>query len=74
MTKLTDAHFAAAQDQIDSLARSTRKGTPEQRAAFAALSAEWEDAFALPQVKAADRDARHSAIAAVAAKHGLVQS
>lgn len=72
--QLTETQFAAAQDQIDVLARSTRKGTPEQKASFATLNAEWEAANALPQVTATQRDARRAAISTVATKHGLVAS
>lgn len=71
-TNLTEAQFAAAQDKIDGLARSTRKGEPAARAAFHALSSEWEAAIALPQRTAQQRQDRLAAIAAVAAKHSLI--
>lgn len=71
-TNLTEAQFAAAQDKIDTLARSTRKGESAAKAAFQALSSEWETAIALPQRTAQQRQNRLAAIAAVAAKHNLI--
>lgn len=69
---LTETQFAAVQDKIDALARSTRKGTQAEKVAFSVLSAAWERALALPQTKAADREARRAMIFAVAVEHGLV--
>lgn len=69
---LTQSQFAAAQGKIDNLARSTRKGTPEQKTAFAALETEWESAVALPDRTVDQRAVRLATIASVAAKHGLV--
>jgi hypothetical protein len=68
---LTEAQFSAAQDKIDGMARTTRRGTAEEKAAFAALNTEWETAYALPARTADQRSARLAAIAAVATKHGL---
>ena len=70
-TILTEAQFSAAQDKIDSMARTSRKGTPEAKAAFQALNSEWEAANALPQRTAQQRQDRLAAIAAVADKHSL---
>lgn len=72
MNKLTDKQFSDVQDKIDSLARSTRHGSMEEKAAFSALHSEWEAAYALPSVRFADRQVREAALFAVAKKHGLV--
>lgn len=71
-TNLTETQFSATQDRIDGLARSTRKGTPDERAAFASLVSEWETAIALPQRTVQQRQDRLAAIAAVAVKHSLI--
>jgi hypothetical protein len=69
---LTESQFAAVQDKIDNLARAARKGTDEERAAFAALSAAWEAAYALPVRTPAQRETRLQAIVNVAVKHNLL--
>lgn len=69
---LTEGQFSAANDAIDNLVRSSRKGTPEAKAAAQAVSAEWEAAIALPVRTVDQRTSRLGAIAAVAAKHNLV--
>lgn len=68
---LTENEFSAANDRVDSLLRSTKRGTPE-RAAADVVSAEWEMAIALPQSTAQQREARRAAIRATAEKLGLV--
>lgn len=68
---LTESQFAAAQDKLDAMVFSSRKD-PAAKAATALIVAEWEAANALPVRTAEQRDARRVAIAAVAAKHGLV--
>jgi hypothetical protein len=70
-TNLTQTEFSNVQDKIDTMARSTRKATPEQKAAFQSLNAEWEAANALPQRTAQQRQDRLAVIASVADKHGL---
>ena len=70
--QLTETEFSAVQAHIDSLRRTTRKGTAEEKSAFASLTQEWEAAYALPVRTADQRDVRRNAIAAVATKHGLV--
>jgi hypothetical protein len=72
MTTLTQTQFTAAQDKLDNLARSSRKGSADDKAAFASASAEWEAAIALPQATAAQRETRLALIAGVASKFGLV--
>lgn len=71
MTQMTQEQFAAVQGKIDTLVRGAKRGTPE-RAAADAIDAEWEAANSLPQATVTQRDARRDAIAAVAAKHGLL--
>ena len=74
-TQITEAQFQAAQNKIDSLTRSTKrgtKGTPEEIAAYLAIDAEWEAANALPQIKHLDRKVRDAALLAVATKHNLI--
>ena len=68
---LTQAQFTVANDKIDDMVRGTKRGTPE-RAAAQAISDEWEAANSLPVATVDQRTKRHEAIAAVAAKHGLV--
>lgn len=69
---LTQDQFTVADDAVNARLRAARKGTDEDKAAAAALSAGWEAVNALPVQKAADRETRRIAICAFAVENGLV--
>ena len=69
---MNEAQFAAAQDKLDALARSTRKGTPQEKESFLRANSAWEAAVAMPVRTASQREERRVAIEAVAFAYGLV--
>jgi len=71
MHELTESEFSAAQDAVDQLMCSSRRGTAEREAAEA-LSAQWEAAIAAPQRTATERQARRALIAETAVRLGLI--
>jgi len=73
--RITNEQFQAAQDKMDALTRKTRRGTvgtQEERAAYLATFAAWENEYDLPQVRKVDRDYRDEQLLAVAIAHGLI--
>lgn len=67
---MTDKQFQICEDKIDAMRRRARR-SPEPLDAETIAS--WDAAFALPQIKAADRKVRDAAMDAVATKYGLVR-
>lgn len=68
MISLTDKQFRTCEDKIDAMRRKVRARTADESLAIAA----WDEAYAMPQVRAADRKVRDVAMTAVALRLGLL--
>ena len=72
---ITDAEYDLAQDKLDALTRTTRRGTvgtPDEIARYRAVTAAWEAVHALPATRVVDRTARDAQFFQLAVAYGLI--